>query len=95
MGYDELVDRLATVGNSGISCNGITALLESAGFQVKCGKRGGHRIVTHKNLPNFTTFGINCGHGRNGLVKKPYVTKFLNHVVKCYEIELRLYLGDG
>lgn len=93
MGYDELVGTLNSAGNAS-RCNDVKAWLSGAGFNIKRGK-GNHYVITHPGLPGFTTGSFDCGHGSNPEVKKPYIKKILNHIVKRYEKELRKYLQEG
>ena len=90
MDYDELVARLEQSGNN-TRCNDLKAWLEDAGFNLKQGK-GNHFVITHPQIDGFTTGSFDCGHGTNKPVKKPYITKILNHIVKRYEEEIRNYL---
>lgn len=90
MDYDELVTRLETAGNAA-RCNDLKAWLSGAGFNLKQG-RANHFVITHPHITGFITGSFNCGHGKNKAVKKPYITKILNHIVKRYEEELRNYL---
>jgi len=92
MVYDELVELLSNAGNK-TRCSDLVSWLERAGFKVKKGKRGNHFTFTHDKINGFTTSDFNCGHGKNPYVKKPYITKILNHIVKQYESELREYLS--
>lgn len=95
MGYDELVGLLESAGNS-TQCNELKGWLEAAGFAVRDGKKGNHKVFKHDGLKDagFYSSNYDCGHGRNPIIKKPYITKILNHVIRKYEMELRKYLGE-
>jgi hypothetical protein len=57
-----------------------TTLLESLGFDVRDGKKGGHKIYVHKDLPTFKSGSYNCGHGKDPEIKSPYITKIINNL---------------
>ena len=84
--YTHVVDTLER-GSSGIRCKELTKLLKGLGFEVKDGKRGGHKLFFHDEIASFQSSSFNCGHGRDPVVKKVYVNKILN-VIKQYENEL-------
>lgn len=92
MTYDELVAELNAAGND-LRCEDYKRLLVGAGFRVKAGKRGGHHVVTFpalSHVSSFTSIGFNCDH--DGIVKKCYVTKFRNHTLVIYKVELEKLL---
>ena len=68
-------------------------MLESLGFEVRDGKRGGHKLFFHDGLPDFRSGSFNCGHGKNPEVKPAYITKIIN-VLETYDESLRAYLGE-
>ena len=84
--YTHVVDTLE--GNlSGIRCKELTELLKGLGFEVRDGKRGGHKLFFHDGIAAFKSGSYNCGHGKNPIVQKVYVKKVLN-LLKQYENEL-------
>ena len=84
--YTHVVDTLE--GNSsGIRCKELTELLRELGFEVRDGKRGGHKLFFHDEISAFQSGSFNCGHGKNPVVKKAYVKKILK-ILKQYEKEL-------
>ena len=90
MDYDELEKLFSNAGNK-TRCTDLINWLESAGFKLKKGKRGNHYTFTHDGIDGFTTSDFDCGHGKNSEVKKPFITKILNHVIKQYKTELEDY----
>lgn len=60
-----------------LRCNEICASLEHLGFIVRDGSRGGHKIVSHPRLREFSGTNFDGGHGANDLVKPRYVEKLL------------------
>jgi len=74
-----------------IRCGELTKLLERLGFEVREGKRGGHRLFFHCGLSGFTSASFNCGHGKNPEVKPPYISNILK-ILETYEEELVTYL---
>lgn len=92
MTYDGLVAELNAAGND-LRCEDFKRLLVGVGFRVKAGKRGGHHVVTFPKLSRsteFTSISFNCDH--DGKVKKCYITRFRNHVLVMYEVELKKLL---
>jgi hypothetical protein len=74
-----------------LACQEIKNLLEQLGFDVRDGKRGGHKVFTHCGLPLFTSSSFNCGHGRNPEVKPAYIVK-INRLLTQYEADLIVFL---
>lgn len=83
---DEALRQLRSGGQ--LRCGEIEKILRSLGFDVREGRRGGHRIVTHDGLPSFTSASFDCGHGRNGDVKKAYA-RHLARIIEDYRDELK------
>lgn len=75
-----------------IRCHELVELLESLGFTVRDGKRGGHKVFTHPHLPAFHSASFNCGHGRNPEIKPAYIRNVLR-VLDTHEDELRAHLS--
>lgn len=92
MRLNDVEQRLRTNKRT-IHCKEVCSLLESLGFAVRDGKRGGHKIFTHPNLNNFYSSSYNCGHGRNPEIKPAYITNILN-ILDTYDTELREFLGE-
>lgn len=76
-----------------IRCLELVELMESLGFEVRDGKKGGHKVCTHPHLPDFWSLGVNCGHGKNPEIKPAYITKIL-HALDAHEADLRAHLGE-
>lgn len=74
-----------------LCCNEVKGLLEQLGFNVRDGKRGGHKIFTHIGLSSFTSGGYNCGHGKNPEVKPAYITKLVR-ILEEYKTDLTVFL---
>lgn len=62
---------------AGLRCEEVCTGLRHMGFEVRNGRRGGHKIVTHDRLKDFFGTDFNCGHGRNDVVKEAYIKKLL------------------
>lgn len=90
---DEVVTKLEAQKRS-IRCNELAGLLEELGFQVKEGKRGGHRVVVHVGIPSFHSTSYNCGHGKNPEIKPAYINQ-IKKVIERYEAELVAYLEEN
>lgn len=72
-------------------CRDLIQLLERLGFEVRDGKRGGHKLFFHSGIAEFRSGSFNCGHGKNPEVKPAYVTK-LTRVLRQYEDEIVSFL---
>lgn len=71
---------------------GLLFYLEELGFSFKAGKSDNHKVVTHSELSKlreFTTFGIDCGHGNAKSVKPCYGFNVLK-ILKKYKEELEI-----
>jgi hypothetical protein len=67
-----VIERLHT-GAGSLRCSELVSLLEALGFEVRRGRRGNHRIVTHPGLTDFLGTAFDCGHGRDAPVRPVYV----------------------
>jgi len=86
-------DAIRALENAGASmrCRELGRLLTTLGFDVRDGKKQGHKIVTHAGLEDFYSFSYTCGHGRDAEVKRNYVRTALN-AVKAHRDGLKKYL---
>lgn len=75
-------------------CRKLVSILESLGFEVRDGSRGGHKVYTHPHLEDFTSDGINCDHGKNPQVKPAYVVKAIRNL-KQHKAALEKFLGTN
>lgn len=83
--FQELSDK-ATSAN--VKCKDFTKLLGDFEFDVRDGKKGGHKIVTHPKLLSWHGSNYNCGHSSGADIKPNYIKAFLK-IVKEHEDELR------
>ena len=74
-----------------IRCHEMIELLESLGFEVRAGRKQGHRIVVHHGIEGFHSAAFTCGHGRNPEIKPVYVTQMAK-LLRRYEVELGEWL---
>lgn len=74
-------------------CKHLIKTLTKLGFDVRDGKKQGHKVMTHPGLPGFTTENFTCGHGGNPEIKRIYIKNVLK-VLRNYELELNKYLGE-
>lgn len=72
-------------------CADLGKLLETLGFYVKDGERGGHKVFFHDHLDGFLSGSYDCGHGRNPEIKPAYISNVLC-ILRHYEAELNRYL---
>ena len=76
---------------SNLRCTEVTELLESLGFDVREGKRGGQRVFVHSGLPDFMSSSFNCGHGKNARVKPCYIRQIVR-TLEMHDFALEGYL---
>ena len=76
-----------------IRCQHLAEQLELLGFEVRDGKRGGHKLFFHAEITSFHSGSFNCGHGKNPEVKPVYVRKIVR-LLRQYEKELITYLDQ-
>ena len=81
-------------GKANTRCQEMIDHLESLGFDVRAGKKAGHKIVTHPGLDEFYSDGFTCGHGRNPEIKPVYFTKMVK-LIRRYAAELSAYLENN
>lgn len=93
---DSLYDAVCTELDQRVAsmrCADLKKLLESLGFNVRDGRRGGHKICTHPALSSvspFTTFSFDGG-------RNPILSSYVREVLKTlriYESEIRQILGE-
>lgn len=74
-----------------ITCEEACRLLIRLGFEVKNGKKGGHKVYTHDHLPDFISGSLDCGHKRNGEIKPNYIRKIVS-ILSSHEDDLVEYM---
>lgn len=89
---DDVRQRLLE-GKRSIRCSELGASLESLGFTVRDGNKGGHKVYTHPELNGFYSGAYNCGHGKNPEIKPAYISKILK-ILDAYDADLRKCLGE-
>lgn len=89
---DAVIVELNESGAS-IRCKALADMLSSLGFEVRDGKKSGHKVFVHHGLAGFTSGGYTCGHGKNPEIKPIYI-KNVARLLKQYENELVGYLGE-
>lgn len=93
MTVKQIIQELEAAGTS-LRCSKLRRILESLGFGVKDGKKVGHKIVYHPDLPEFSGSSYSCGHGRNPQVKPNYIRSMLK-MIRHHENALRKLLKEG
>ena len=84
--YVEIVETLQA-SKANIRCDTLAEQLARLGFEVRDGKRGGHKVFFHDGISAFTSGSYNCGHGKNPEIKPAYIGKILR-ILKQYEDEI-------
>jgi len=80
-------------GKGSLRCTEVSTLLQLLGFEVRDGKRGGHKLYFHDGIPDFQSGSFNCGHGRNPEIKAAYITKIVR-TIDTHEAALKEYLRE-
>ena len=90
--YTKVITAFRNAGAT-MRCKEAKALLTELDFKVKDGKRGGHKVFTHQHIQSFMSGSLNCDHGKNPEIKRPYIQKIIKILVQ-YEQELIDYLEN-
>ena len=91
--FNQIKKEFNGAGTS-MRCDKAKALLTQLGFNVRDGKRGGHKIFTHPGVPEFRSGSLNCDHGKNPEIKKPYINKIIR-ILDIYEADLIAFLDKS
>ncbi len=84
--FNEIKAIFSQAGKS-MRCSEAKSLLSQLGFDVRDGKRGGHKVFVHQGLSNFRSGSLNCDHGKNPEIKSPYIKKIIK-IIDQYEAGL-------
>jgi len=90
--FDKALGELTAAG-ANLRCKDLERVLCSLGFDVRDGKKQGHKVVTHPGVARFTTDAFTCGHGRSPEIKRVYVMKMIR-LLRDYEADLIAYLRE-
>ncbi len=91
--FDTVVGRLRSAGAT-IRCQELAKSLVLLGFEVRDGKKSGHKVFVHHGIASFTSGGYTCGHGHNPEIKPGYIKQVIK-LLSQYETELIQYLGEN
>jgi len=72
-------------------CRDLVGILDGLGFEVRDGKKQGHKIIFHEAIPGFFSASFTCGHGRNPEIKPAYVSRIRKLLLR-YESEILGFL---
>lgn len=92
MTVTEAIQALQQAGAS-MRCSELQKILESLGFEVRDGKKQGHKVVSHPGLEDFYSASYTCGHGRDPEVKRNYVRAMLG-LIRRYRDDLQTFMED-
>lgn len=92
MTVDEAISTLTQKAKS-TRCSELTGILRSLGFNVRDGKKGGHKVISHPGLLNFLGSGFDAGHGSDREVKPPYIRNMIR-MLKTHKQELGEWLEN-
>jgi hypothetical protein len=90
---DRVIRALREAGAS-MRCSELKKLLEDLGFEVRDGKKGGHKVFFHWGLKDFSAAAYNCDHGKNPEIKRPYINKVIR-VIERYKSDLQAFLEEN
>lgn len=92
MSVDNAIRQLERAGAS-LRCRELQRILESLGFEVRDGRKPGHKIIHHPGLPGFLGSSYTCGHGRDPQIKPNYARNMLR-IVRHHDTALRDLLKE-
>ena len=92
MTVSEAIQALQQAGAS-MRCSELQKILESLGFEVRDGRKQGHKVVTHPGLEDFYSASYTCGHGGDPEVKRNYVKSMLS-LIRQYREDLQKIMED-
>jgi len=73
-------------------CQDTVGIFDGLGFEVRDGKKQGHKIIFHTGIPGFFSASFTCGHGRNPGIKPAYVRQIRKLLLR-YKSEILGLLG--
>jgi hypothetical protein len=87
---DKVHAAIETLANqrASLRCRDVIQLLEGLGFEVRAGRKAGHKIVLHQGLADFYSAAFTCGHGRDPEIK-PVYTRQLQRLLEMHADALR------
>ncbi|WP_089725428.1 type II toxin-antitoxin system HicA family toxin [Candidatus Thiosymbion oneisti] len=88
--FKAFLDTLESA-KAAMRCRDMVDLLDGLGFEVRDGRKQGHKIVFHENIAGFFSASFTCGHGRNPEIKPAYV-KQIRKLLLRYKSELLSFL---
>jgi hypothetical protein len=77
---DQSLDELRRRKRS-LRCSDLCGLLKQLGYEVHPGKAG-HKTYDHPALPEWIGSNFDCGHGKDGVIKLPYVVRVISIVTE-------------
>ncbi len=77
-----------------LKCDELCYCLEVLGFQVREGRKQGHRVVTHPDIRDFFSTSYTCGHGKNPEIRSTYIRNIKKILLK-HEQAIKIYLGES
>ena len=90
--YTEITKALKN-NKTNIRCDELADLLTQLGFEVRDGKKAGHKVFVHDGLKEFYSGSYDCGHGSNPVIKRGYIGSVLR-ILAQHESAIIEYLGD-
>jgi len=91
--YENALEQLSN-SRANMRCADLTNLLNKLGFEVRDGKRGGHKVFVHDGISGFYSDSYNCGHGKNPEIKPAYIRK-IERLLHQYKDEIVKHLEKG
>ena len=88
---DDTIDELRA-REASLRCHELKAFLEKLGYEIRDGKKGNHKTVTHPHIPAFFGSSFDCGHGKNPEINKRYVSN-MRKLISQHKEELQVILG--
>ena len=91
--YNNIVRELEAAATN-LRCKDLIRTLRSLGFDVRDGRKQGHKVVTHPGIASFSADAFTCGHGTNPEIKPVYVKKMVK-LLRRYEPDLTEFLRES
>lgn len=88
--FKAVVEALESQKTS-MRCQDMVKALESLGFNMRDGRKQGHKVFFHQALSDFKSSSFTCGHGRNPEIKPVYIAN-IHKLLLRHEADIRLFL---
>lgn len=88
---EQTIDALKAA-KANTSCSELARHLHSLGFDIRDGRKPGHKLYFHDGLEDFYSSSYSCGHGRNPTVRPAYIQNVIQ-VLREHKTAISKHLG--